>query len=182
MSLPSILWYSSSLLQLLPVRCSAAGYVLSAQYRNGWLKSEGPCLKTGITGWCQPKADRVLRYLRYGVLAWVLWATATSAKLIFAEYDPYYALFNFWTGEVAVTAFIALAAVVVLSLFIERPFCKYACPYGALLGLTNLFRPFSIRRKRKHLYLLQQMRYGLSYESDSLNGEKCERSPVYQLS
>jgi len=24
--------------------------------------------------------------------------------------------------------------------------CKYACPYGAVLGLTNLFRVFSIRR------------------------------------
>ena len=92
------------------------------------------------------KIDRVLRYLRYVVLLWVLWATATSAKLIFADYDPYYALFNFWTGEVALTAFLALAAVIILSLFIERPFCKYACPYGALLGLTNLFRPFSIRR------------------------------------
>ncbi len=92
------------------------------------------------------KLDRVLRYLRYLVLIWVVWATATSAKLIFADYDPYYALFNFWTGEVAITAFIALAVVLLLALFIERPFCKYACPYGAVLGLTNLFRIFSIRR------------------------------------
>jgi len=33
-----------------------------------------------------------------------------------------------------------------LSLFVERPWCKYACPYGAVLGLTNLFRVFGIRR------------------------------------
>ncbi len=56
------------------------------------------------------------------------------------------ALFNFWTGEVAITAFISLGIVLVLSLFIERPFCKYACPYGAVLGLTNFFRVFSVRR------------------------------------
>lgn len=92
------------------------------------------------------KADRVLRYLRYAVLIWVLWVTATTAKLIFADYDPYYALFNFWTGEVAPTAFIALGLVVVLNLFVERPFCKYACPYGAVLGLFNLLRPVSIKR------------------------------------
>jgi polyferredoxin len=92
------------------------------------------------------KLDTILRYLRYGVLLWVVIITATSAKLIFAEYDPYYALFNFYTGEVAITAFIALGIVIILSLFVERPFCKYACPYGALLGLTNLFRIFSIRR------------------------------------
>lgn len=44
--------------------------------------------------------DRYLRYLRYGVLIWVVYVTATSATLFFADYDPYYALFNFWTGEV----------------------------------------------------------------------------------
>ncbi len=92
------------------------------------------------------RLDSILRYLRYGVLIWVVVVTAISTKLVFASYDPYYALFNFWTGEVAIGAFIALAVVMISSLFIERPFCKYACPYGALLGLTNLFRIFSIRR------------------------------------
>ena len=33
-----------------------------------------------------------------------------------------------------------------LSLLVERPFCKYACPYGAVLGVFNLFRVFGIRR------------------------------------
>jgi len=92
------------------------------------------------------RLDKYLRYLRYAVAVWVLYVTARSAQLIFADYDPYYALFNFWSGEVAVTAFIALAAVILLSLFIERPFCKYACPYGAVLGIFNLFRIFGIRR------------------------------------
>ncbi len=92
------------------------------------------------------KLDRVLRYLRYLVLVWVVIMTAVSAKLIFSDFDPYYALFNFWTGEVAITGFISLGLVILLSLFVERPFCKYACPYGALLGLSNLFRIFKLRR------------------------------------
>ena len=46
----------------------------------------------------------------------------------------------------AITGYIALALVMVLSLFVERPFCKYACPYGALIGLTNFFRVFRLRR------------------------------------
>ena len=91
--------------------------------------------------------DKYLRYLRYGVLAWVIYVTARSGKLIFADYDPYFALFNFWSGEVAVSGLIILGAVLLLSLFIERPFCKYACPYGAVLGVFNLFRIFGIRRK-----------------------------------
>jgi polyferredoxin len=32
-------------------------------------------------------------------------------------------------------------------LFVERPWCKYACPYGAVLGITNLFRIFKIQRQ-----------------------------------
>ena len=92
------------------------------------------------------KYDKWLRYLRYVVLAWVIYMTAVTGKIIFADYDPYYALFNFWTGEVAVTGYIILAVSLLLSLFIERPFCKYACPYGAVLGVSNLFRIFKIKR------------------------------------
>lgn len=92
------------------------------------------------------KLDNLLRYARYGILIWVLYAAATSGTLIFEAYDPYYALFNFWSSEVAPTALLILGATLALAIFIERPWCKYACPYGALLGLTNLFRIFSIKR------------------------------------
>jgi polyferredoxin len=90
--------------------------------------------------------DRVLRFTRYLVLAWVVYMTATSATLIFAEIDPYFALFNFWSSEVAVGGLVVLGLTLVGSLFVERPWCKYACPYGATLGLFNLFSLFRIRR------------------------------------
>jgi polyferredoxin len=93
-----------------------------------------------------PRLDKMLRYLRYVVLAWVLYMTAVTGKLVFAEYDPYFALFNFWTSEVSMIGVAILVATLSLSFFVERPWCKYACPYGAVLGLTNLFRVFGIRR------------------------------------
>jgi polyferredoxin len=92
------------------------------------------------------RLDRYLRYSRYGVLLWVLYVTATSGVLVFEAYDPYYALFNFWSTEVAWTALLILSLVLLGSIFVERPWCKYACPYGAVLGITNLFRVFSIKR------------------------------------
>lgn len=95
-----------------------------------------------------PGIDRWLRYLRYLLLAWVIFMTARSGQLVFEGFDPYFALFNFWTGEVAVSGFIILGLVMGLSLLVERPFCKYACPYGAVLGLTNLFRIIPLRRNR----------------------------------
>lgn len=93
------------------------------------------------------KLDRALRYLRYGVLVLVVYMTAKTATLGFQAVDPYYALFHFYAGEVALSALAVLAAVLLLSLVVERPWCKYACPFGALLGLSNLFRVFGIRRK-----------------------------------
>jgi polyferredoxin len=93
-----------------------------------------------------PRLHGVLRYFRFVVLIWVVYVTARSGSLLFATVDPYYALFNFWTGEVAPAALLILVATLVSSLFIARPWCKYACPYGALLGLFNKIRIFKIRR------------------------------------
>ncbi|HSF83466.1 MAG TPA: 4Fe-4S binding protein [Anaerolineales bacterium] len=72
--------------------------------------------------------------------------TAVTGKLIFAECDPYFALVNFWTSEVAVLGLVVLGVTLVGALLVERPWCKYACPYGAVLGLSNLLRVFKIRR------------------------------------
>lgn len=93
------------------------------------------------------KLEKALGLLRYVVLVWVVYATAVSAKLVFSAYDPYSALFSFWTSEAQVAGSLILLAVIAASLVIERPWCKFACPYGALLGLTNLIRPFAIRRR-----------------------------------
>jgi polyferredoxin len=95
------------------------------------------------------RLDKTLRYLRYLMLAWVSYMTITSGKLFFQDIDPYYALFNFWGSETSVAGFVVLGAVVLLSLIVERPFCKYACPYGAFQGIFNLFRIFGIRRDAK---------------------------------
>jgi polyferredoxin len=93
--------------------------------------------------------DKILRYLRYVMLVWVSYMTIMSGKLVFQDIDPYYALFNFWGSEVSVGGFVILGITIVLSLFVERPFCKYACPYGAFLGIFNLFRLFGIKRNAR---------------------------------
>lgn len=94
------------------------------------------------------RIDRILRYLRYVVLLWVIYVTARSGSLIFADFDPYVALFTFWSEEVALPAILILIGTLVLSLFVERPWCKYLCPYGALLGLFNKIRLIPIRRNQ----------------------------------
>ncbi|MCX6067944.1 MAG: 4Fe-4S binding protein [Chloroflexi bacterium] len=123
------------------------GWVCPLGTIQEWVSNLGRKLfKRRFNHFVPEKLDNILRYMRYAVLAWVVYMTATTGTLIFAAYDPYYALFNFWSSELAIGGLIILAITLGLSLLVERPWCKYACPYGAVLGVTNLFRIFSIRR------------------------------------
>jgi polyferredoxin len=127
-----------------PVFC---GWVCPLGTVQEWVSKWGRKLfKRRYNHFVPTRIDNILRYARYLVLAWVVYITATSGTLIFADYDPYFALFNFWSSEVAIGGLVILGLTLVLSLFVERPWCKYACPYGAVLGITNLFRVFKIKR------------------------------------
>lgn len=95
------------------------------------------------------KLDFILRFGKYILLIWVIIQTARTGKLFFGDFDPYYNLFNIWTDEIALTGYISVALTLGLSLFIERPFCRYACPLGAINGFFNSFSLFSIKRKKK---------------------------------
>jgi polyferredoxin len=127
-----------------PVFC---GWICPLGTIQEWMGKVGRKLfKRRYNTFVPVRLDNILRYLRYLVLAWVIYMTAVTGALIFAEYDPYHAMFNLWSDEIAVSGVIILAVTLLLSIFVERPWCKYACPYGALLGLSNLFRVFGIRR------------------------------------
>ncbi len=130
-----------------PVVCS---YMCPLGSVQEWLGKIGKKLfKKRYNTFVPYKVDRVLRYLRYGVLIFTVYLTTNSLKLVFLEVDPYYALFNFWSDEATVGGIIVLVVVMLMSLFVERPWCKYACPFGAAIGLTNLFSLYKIRRNEK---------------------------------
>lgn len=93
------------------------------------------------------KVHNVLRYFRYIALVATIILTFNASRLIFADIDPYYAMYHFFTDEITIGSLIVLAATMIGSLFVERPWCKYVCPYGAVLGLVGKFSIFKIRRK-----------------------------------
>ncbi|PKL09172.1 MAG: ferredoxin [Spirochaetae bacterium HGW-Spirochaetae-7] len=127
-----------------PVVC---GWICPLGSAQEWIGSIGRRLfKKKYNTFVPGRLDKVLRYLRYVVLVWVSYMTIVTGKLFFQEYDPYFALFNFWTGELAIAGALILVATLAGSLFVERPFCKYACPYGAFQGIFNLFRVFGVKR------------------------------------
>lgn len=128
-----------------PVFC---GWVCPLGTIQEWIGKVGRRIfKRRFNNFVPVKLDRVLRYMRYVVLIWVVFVTARSGYLLFEQVDPYNALFTFWSDEVSLPSLIILSITLILSLFVERPWCKYLCPYGALLGLTNKIRIFKIRRE-----------------------------------
>lgn len=129
-----------------PVFC---GWVCPLGTMEEWVGKAGrKIFKKKYNNFVPKKLDRILRYFRYVVLVWVVYMTSVSGYLLFDKIDPYNALFSFWSEEAAPSAIIVLVITLILSLFVERPWCKYACPYGALLGISNKFRIFKIKRNK----------------------------------
>lgn len=95
------------------------------------------------------KAEAVLKYAKFAILIWLLIQTARTAKIVFQDWDPYYNLFNIWSDEIALSGYIVVALTVLASLFIPRPFSRYACPLGALNGLFNSVSFLNIKRDAK---------------------------------
>ena len=95
--------------------------------------------------------DRPLRWLKYVVLAWALYFTWKTGTLVIRPYDPWAAYAHSFAGwnevwkEFSVGISI-LAGSMLLSVFVDRVFCKYLCPLGAFLGITAKLGLFSIKR------------------------------------
>ncbi len=99
------------------------------------------------------RLDVLLRGAKYALLAFfvkiVLIDMPAAAISAFLK-TPYWAvsdvkMLQFFT-RMSLTTLIVLTVVTVLSLFIKNFWCRYLCPYGALLGLVSLASPFKIRR------------------------------------
>ena len=94
--------------------------------------------------------DRPLRYLKYVILALMVTLAFTRAEPVFCKYlcpvglleagipltglNPAFAALR---GTLFYVKLGILAVIVLVALFVERPFCKYLCPLGAFYGLFN---------------------------------------------
>jgi len=81
--------------------------------------------------------DLVLRTAKYLVLAWVVMALSQRQlpdTLVGAQH----------------AASLLVVALLLLSLFFQMPWCRYLCPYGALLGLVSMASLLKIRRSPRH--------------------------------
>ncbi len=96
--------------------------------------------------------DLPLRSLKYLLLGFFVWAVAHMSGDAIEQFmrSPYGAIadvrmLNFFR-DLGETAAIVLGFLVVASVLVQNFWCRYLCPYGALLGLTSVLSPLRIRR------------------------------------
>ena len=96
--------------------------------------------------------DFPLRSLKYLLLGFFVWAVANMSGDAIEQFmhSPYGAIadvrmLNFfrYLGE---TAAIVLGILILASVLMQNFWCRYLCPYGALLGVASILSPLRIRR------------------------------------
>lgn len=93
--------------------------------------------------------DKYARYLKYGVLATIIYFSYKVGDLVFRNYDPYNALMHLGEEfEEKQVAYIILAVVLFLALFAKSWWCRYFCPLGAALAIIRKISPFKIVRNK----------------------------------
>jgi polyferredoxin len=91
------------------------------------------------------KLDNILKKFRYVFLLLIILYPIIKGHRIFNKIDPFKVLFNL---EGTIFLIILLVILLVSSIFIYRPFCRYICPLGAFLGLINKIGLFNINLKK----------------------------------
>jgi polyferredoxin len=99
--------------------------------------------------------DYPLRSVKYLIMLFFVWAAFTMStpdlkNFLYGSYNKIadVRMLLFFT-EMSRLTFWVLTALFVLSLFVKNFWCRYLCPYGALLGLVSLLSPFKITRNPK---------------------------------
>lgn len=97
--------------------------------------------------------DIPLRGLKYLVMGFFVYAVlGMSAEAIRAFVQSPYGLvadvkmMNFFR-QIGTTAAVVIGVLLVGSVFVKNLWCRYLCPYGALLGLVSVVSPTWIRRE-----------------------------------
>jgi polyferredoxin len=103
--------------------------------------------------WALPRwLDLPLRSLKYILLGLFLYAVGSMSAPAIRDFlvSPYgliadVKMLNFFRF-LGTTAAVVIGLLLVASIFIQNFWCRYLCPYGALMGLAALASPLRIRR------------------------------------
>ena len=94
------------------------------------------------------KIDAILKYLKYVILLFIVYFIWTKGIKLFDNSSPWDAFAQIPQFIQALSSyafgFLILAFITIGAIFIERFFCKYLCPLGAIFNITSKMRFFKI--------------------------------------
>ena len=128
------------------------GFICSFGAMQNLLNSIGKLIPFKIK--VPEKADKWLKLLKYAVLAFVavgVWGFSVTGDTVWSPWAVF-GIYSSLSGWSSLKYFLTLGGALLLliiigSLFIERFFCRYLCPLGALFSLVSRFRLYSLNRK-----------------------------------
>ncbi len=97
--------------------------------------------------------DYPLRSIKYLLLGFFLWVILSMSLETLNAYMnlPYNLVADikmyYFFAHLSALTFWVLVILVLLSIVIKNFWCRYLCPYGALLGLAGLLSPIKIKRR-----------------------------------
>lgn len=101
------------------------------------------------------KTERVLKCLKYAVLLFVVIVVWTIALPIDSSYNPWtvFGMYSSPKGWTNTSVLLSVGGGLLLLIFIgsfliERFFCRYLCPLGAIFTLLSRFRLYRIKKPR----------------------------------
>lgn len=128
------------------------------------------------------KLDSVLKYLKYVILLFIIVFIWTSGSTSFDSYSPWdaFAQVDNISGAMAeyTGGFILLAIIAIGAVFIERFFCRYLCPLGAVFTILSKARILKIKKLRDKCgpcrICTNNCSMGIKlYEMDKVNSGEC---------
>ncbi|MEN8150953.1 MAG: 4Fe-4S binding protein [Planctomycetota bacterium] len=126
------------LISVLLFRRAFCGYVCPIGAISEWVRKLG--LSLGLKRRRIHRGpDAALSLLKYPVLAVILFFTWRTSELVFRGYDPCYALLGRHGEDITFWAYVISGAILLLSLAISVPFCRWLCPLAAVLNPFSRF-------------------------------------------
>lgn len=104
------------------------------------------------------KADRALKLVKYiwlALLVWIVWVSGSTAFAAANPWDAFGMLLTVGKAPAIVfvltnllPAFLLLVGILIGSAFVQRFFCRYLCPLGAIFAVFSKARVTEIRKTR----------------------------------
>ena len=89
-----------------------------------------------------PRISAVLKIIPHIYLGTAILFASTGAGFIICKFDPFAGIFRLGAHSWMMAWG---AAVILIGMFIVRPYCRYMCPYGVILGWLALISKYRVK-------------------------------------